>query len=75
MINFDDIWSKNVPYDNIKCHQKSRLHPFSRKHDFWKNQLERRGDQINTTAFLGLLKSQGLSLNFTGTGIRHRCSP
>ena len=73
MMNFNDTCSKNITYDNIKCHQKSRLHPFSRKHDFWKNHLG--GDQINTTAFLGLLKSQGLSLNFTGTEIRHRCLP
>ena len=36
MMNLIGICNKNVPYDNIKCHQNSRLHPLSRKHNFGK---------------------------------------
>ena len=35
-MNFNESLSKNVAYNNIKSHQKSGLHPLSRKHDFGK---------------------------------------
>ena len=47
MMNFKDICRKVIPYDNIKCHQKSRLHPFSRKHNFEKP-IGGGGGQTNT---------------------------
>ena len=74
MMNFNEICRKNVPHDNIKCHQKSRLHPLSRKHNFEKTNC---GGEVKLTlpAFLGLIKSQGFSLDITGRGIPHRCLP
>ena len=33
-MNFNEIFRKNVTYDNIKSHQKSGLHPLSRKYNF-----------------------------------------
>ena len=33
------------------------------------------GVKLTPPAFLELLKSQGLSFNVIGTGIRHRCLP
>ena len=65
MMNFKDICRKNVPNDNI-CHLISRLHLFSRKHN-WKNQLRGGGGGVKLTlpAFLGLMKSQGFSLDIS----------
>lgn len=36
MMNFDEIFRKNVAYDNIKNHRNSGLQPFSRKQDIGK---------------------------------------
>ena len=33
-MNFNDIFRKDVAYDNIKSHKKSRFYPLSRKHTF-----------------------------------------
>ena len=35
-MNFNERLSKNVPYNNIKSHQKSGLYRLSRKYDFGK---------------------------------------
>ena len=34
--DFNETFRKNVTYDNTKSHQKSGLHPRSRKHNFEK---------------------------------------
>ena len=34
--NFNEIFRKDVAYDNIKNHKKAELHPLSRKHIFGK---------------------------------------
>ena len=34
MVNFKEIFRKNVTYGNIKSHQKLGLHPPSRKRNF-----------------------------------------
>ena len=34
--NFNEIFRKDVTYDNIKSHEKPGVHPFSEKH-FWKD--------------------------------------
>ena len=73
LMNFNDICSKNVPYDNIKCHQKSRLQPPSRKHSFGKTNLEE--GQTNTPSLSSANEVTRLSLNITGTRIPHRCFP
>ena len=36
MMNFDEIFRKNVAYDNIKNHRNSGLQPFSGKQDIGK---------------------------------------
>ena len=72
MMNFNGICRKNVTYDTIKGHQKSCLHPLSRKFNVGKVIA---GVQLIPPVFLGLIKSQGRSRNFTGTGIRHRSLP
>ena len=36
MMNFNEALKKNITFDNIKSHQRSRLHPLSRKHNFGK---------------------------------------
>ena len=36
MVNFKEIFRKNVTYGNIKSHRKLGLHPPSRKHNFGK---------------------------------------
>ena len=33
-MDFNDIFRKDVAYDNIKSHKKSRFYPLSRKHTF-----------------------------------------
>ena len=35
-MNFNEIFRKNVTHNNIKSHQKSGLHPLSRKHNIGK---------------------------------------
>ena len=35
-MNFNEIFRKNVTRDNIKCHQKSGLHPLFKNHNFGK---------------------------------------
>ena len=36
MMNFNEIFRKNITYVDIKSQQKLGLHPFSRKHNFGK---------------------------------------
>ena len=52
MMNFYQIFRKNLSYDNIKSHQKSGLHALSRKHNFGK--ITGRECQIDPTTFVGL---------------------
>ena len=35
--NFNEVFRKNLTYDNIKSQQKSGLQPLSRKHNFREN--------------------------------------
>ena len=32
LMNFNEIFRKDVAFDQIKCHKKPGFHPFSRKH-------------------------------------------
>ena len=52
MMNFNESLSKKVAYNNIKSHQKSGLHPLSRKHDFEK--WQELGVQMDPSVFLRL---------------------
>ena len=52
MMNFNESLSKKVAYNNIKSHQKSGLHPLSRKHDFEK--WQELGGQMDPSVFLRL---------------------
>ena len=62
MMNLIGICNKNVPYDNIKCHQNSRLHPLSRKHNFGKNNW---GEvKLTLPAFLGLKATRIFSKHY-----------
>ena len=42
-MNLNEIFRKNAAYDNIKSHQKSKLHPVSRIHKFGKTTRGRGG--------------------------------
>ena len=33
-MNFNEIFRKDVAYDNIKCHKKARFYALCRKHTF-----------------------------------------
>ena len=49
--NFDEIFRKNVAYDNIKNQRKARVLSFSRRDALLENN---RGNQIDPPAFLRL---------------------
>ena len=44
--NYNDIFRKEVAYDNTKSHKKSGFHSFSRKHIFRKTTVEGGGFSI-----------------------------
>ena len=52
-MNFNDIFKKNVTYDNLKSHKKTRTsHPLSRKYIFEENTEVAQIDPLPTVAFL-----------------------
>ena len=55
MRNFDEIFRKDVPYDNIKSHKKSGLHTLSRTYIF--GEIPECGVKLSSPAFLGLKSS------------------
>ena len=50
MRTFNEIFRKDVAYNNNKTHKKAGFHSLSRKHIFRKNT----GDQIDLSSFLWL---------------------
>ena len=50
--NFNEIFRKDVTYDNIKSQNKPELYSFSKKHIFGKNKEV--GGQIDLPVVLGL---------------------
>ena len=51
MRNFNEIFRKDVTYDNIKSPKKAGLHPISEKHIFGKSTMT---VKLTLPAFLGL---------------------
>ena len=43
MRNLNEVFEKDVTYDNIKIHKKVGFHPLFRRYIFWKNGSGSRG--------------------------------
>ena len=55
MTNSNEIFKKDMPYDNFKSHKKPRFHPLFRRYNFEKAAGEG-GGQIDPRPFVLVLK-------------------